>query len=60
MTYGQRSCAPATNRLVEQALARAAGSWGAYQAWRQLDEDGRLALIDQTLKPTIDDYPLAL
>jgi hypothetical protein len=48
---------------VTRALARAAGTWGGYQAWRQLDSDRRLELIEQALRTSdglIDDFSLAL
>lgn len=61
MTYGQSIRAPGDN-AVQKALARASGTWGGYQAWRQLDADRRLELIEQALKPAndTDAYPLAL
>jgi hypothetical protein len=63
MAYGQCNQAPAHSPEVERALARAAGSWGGYQAWRGLDEDQRLNLVDCALKPAndlVDEYPIAL
>jgi hypothetical protein len=48
---------------MARALERAAGSWGGYQAWRQLDADRRLQLIEQALRTTdglVDDFSLAL
>ncbi len=67
MTYGH--CARASvehaaeNAAIGRALARASGMWGGYQAWRQLDPDRRLKLVDGALKPAndiVDGYPLAL
>ena len=64
MTYGHRTRASAANAAaVERALARASGTWGGFQAWRQLDSDRRFELVEQALKPAndlIDEYPLAL
>jgi predicted phage gp36 major capsid-like protein len=63
MAYGQSSPASAKNDLVERALARASGTWGGYQAWRQLDADVRLQLIEKALEAAndrIDPFPLAL
>lgn len=63
MAYGLSTRAPASSAVVERALARANGTWGGYQAWRQLDPDHRLELIEQALNPAndgIDDFPLAL
>jgi predicted phage gp36 major capsid-like protein len=63
MAYGQSSPASAKNDLVERALARASGTWGGYQAWRQLDADLRLQLIEKALEAAndrIDPFPLAL
>jgi hypothetical protein len=63
MTYGQWSRASAKDQAVEGALTRASGSWGGYQAWRQLDPELKLELIDQALQATndlIDPFPLAL
>jgi hypothetical protein len=61
MTYGLNARA-SSNAAVRRALARAAGTWGGYQAWRQLDADGRLELVEEALKPAndVDAYPLAL
>jgi len=63
MTHGHSNRAPAQN-AVEQALARASGSWGGYQAWRQLDSERRLKLFEQALGCPANDlsdcYPLAL
>jgi len=63
MTYGQGSPASAKDPAVERALARASGTWGGYQAWRQLDPDLRLQLIETALEAAndrIDPFPLAL
>jgi acyl-CoA reductase-like NAD-dependent aldehyde dehydrogenase len=63
MTYGQRIHAPMKDDAVERALARASGTWGGYQAWRQLDADQRLELINKALEAAndrIDAYPIAL
>jgi len=49
MTYGQWSRASAKDQAVERALARASGTWGGYQAWRQLDTDRSLELVEQAL-----------
>jgi hypothetical protein len=64
MAYGLSTRASAENSLVQRALARANGSWGGYQAWRQLDSEKRLELIEQALTAPANDifdrYPLAL
>ena len=62
MTYGHSTRAPAES-AVEKALARASGTWGGYQVWRQLDADRRFQMIEQALNPAndrIDAYPMAL
>jgi hypothetical protein len=62
MTYGHSTRAP-VDTAVEKAVARASGTWGGYQAWRQLDADRRFQMIEQALKPAndcIDAYPVAL
>ena len=64
MTYGLNTRAPADDSVVvKRALARASGTWGGHQAWRQFDPEQRLALVEQALRPAndlIDAYPLAL
>jgi hypothetical protein len=64
MAYGLSTRAPAAASLTQRALARASATWGDYQAWRQLDSEKRLELIEQALAATandvVDDYPLAL
>ena len=63
MTYGQRSPASAENAAIERAPARASGAWGGYQAWRQLDPDLRLQIVEKALgaaNDRIDPFPLAL
>ena len=63
MTYGLSTCVPTEDALTRQALARAEGSWGGYQAWRRLNADHRLQLVEKALKPAndlMDPYPLAL
>jgi hypothetical protein len=64
MAYGLSTRAPAETGLVQRALARANGSWGGYQAWRQLDSDKRLEIIEQALavpaNDIVDGYPVAL
>jgi hypothetical protein len=62
MTYGLGTRASA-NRAVQRGLDRAEGTWGGYQAWRQLDEAHRLELVEKALSPAndrIDVYPPAL
>ena len=54
MFYGHRPRASAVSKAVDRGLARAAGMWGGYQAWHRLDPDRRLALVEQTLKPSGD------
>jgi predicted phage gp36 major capsid-like protein len=63
MTYGQGTRASAEDQAVERALARASGTWGGYQAWRQLDPEQKLELINKALEAAndrIDAYPIAL
>lgn len=64
MAYGLSIRAPAAVSLVQRALDRAGGTWGGYQAWRQLDPDKRLELVEKALatpaNDVFDDYPLAL
>jgi hypothetical protein len=63
MTHGHSTGASSRSSSVTRALARAAGTWGGYQAWRQLDSDRRLELIEQALRTSdglIDDFSLAL
>ena len=53
----------AENAAIGRGLARASGMWGGYQAWRELEPDKRLRLVERALKPAndrIDQYPLAL
>ena len=54
MTYGHGNRAPAKNAL-ERALARASGTWGGYQAWRQLDSEKRFELVEQALGSPAND-----
>jgi len=63
MAYGLSNLAPARNVLTERALDRVKGTWGGYQAWRELDPDSRFALVERALQPAndiIDAYPIAL
>ena len=62
MTYGHSNRAPAET-AVAKALARASGTWGGYQAWRQLDPEKRLELVEQALGCAANDldcFPIAL
>ena len=62
MTYGHSNRAPAEN-AVAKALARASGTWGGYQAWRQLDAEKRLEIVEQALgcpANDLDCFPVAL
>ena len=62
MTDGHSNRASAVN-AVARALARASGTWGGYQAWRQLDAEKRLELVEQALGCAANDcdgFPLAL
>ena len=62
MTYGHSNRAPAEN-VVARALARASGTWGGYQAWRQLDAEKRLELVEQArgcAANDVDCFPLEL
>jgi hypothetical protein len=64
MTYGRSIRASTESVLTQRAIDRAAGTWGGYQAWRQLDTDQRMELVEQALavpaNDIIDDFPLAL
>ena len=64
MTYGRSTRASAESVLTQRAIDRAAGTWGGYQAWRQLDTDQRLELVEQALavpaNDIIDNFPVAL
>ena len=63
MAYGLSRRAPARNVATERALDRVQGTWGGYQAWRQLDPDSRFDLVERALQPAndiIDAYPVAL
>jgi hypothetical protein len=51
MIYGHRPRASAASDSVKRALERAAGMWGGYQAWHQLDAERRFALVEQMLNP---------
>jgi hypothetical protein len=63
MTHGHSNRAPVEN-AVQRALARAAGTWGGYQAWRQLDPEKKIELVEQALgcpaNDLVDSFPLAL
>lgn len=63
MIDGHSTRASAASAALKRAVARAAGTWGGYQAWRPLDPDTRLELVEQALKcanDCIDNFPLAL
>ena len=64
MTYGHSTRVSPVSAATQHAIARASGTWGGYQAWRQLDPEKRLQLVEQALavpaNDIIDDYPLAL
>lgn len=63
MAYGLGTRALASSSAVKRALARASGTWGGYQAWRPLDADTRLELVEQALRcanDCIDEFPVAL
>jgi hypothetical protein len=63
MTYGHSTRLSDENTTVQRALVRASGTWGGYQAWRLLDAERRLALVEEALDPAndlIDDFPVAL
>ncbi len=53
----------AERAAIGRGLARASGLWGGYQAWRELEPEKRLQLVDRALRPAndrIDEFPLAL
>jgi hypothetical protein len=56
MTYGHNTRASATNAITQHAPARASEALG--NAWRQLDPEKRLRLVEQVLAN--DGFPLAL
>jgi hypothetical protein len=63
MPYGLDPRAPAPSDVVQRALDRASGTWGGYQAWRQLDPASRLDLVERALNPASgcnDDCTLAV
>jgi hypothetical protein len=64
MAYGLRTRASASNAILKRALERAGGSWGGFQAWRPLDVNARLELVERALQCANDDctdgYPAAL
>ena len=63
MASGHSIRMSAENAAVQRALTRASGTWGGYQAWKELDADSRLALIDRVMRADndfIDDLPVAL
>jgi hypothetical protein len=63
MTYGHSTRPSAKDPVVERALERASGTWGGYMAWRQLDAEDRLNLIECALDAANDrhdGFPLAL
>ena len=65
MLDGNRTVVSVENsEAVKRALARASRSWGGFRAWRQLDSDDRLALVESALATPpndfVDELPLAL
>jgi hypothetical protein len=64
MLYGHSIRASSQQAAVRRALERASGTWGGYQAWRKLDPESRLDLVEQALgapaNDLLDDLPLAL
>lgn len=63
MIHGHSIGASAQSSALSRALSRASGGWGGYQAWRRLDPDRRLELIENALRTTdglVDDFSLAL
>jgi hypothetical protein len=64
MSSGQCTRASIEPTALERALERASGSWGGYQAWRRLDADKRLDLVEKAMcapaNDVIDELPLAL
>lgn len=64
MLDGHSTRAPVRTTPVAKALARASGTWGGYQAWRQLDHQERLELVEKALgcaaNDCIDSLPAAL
>jgi hypothetical protein len=64
MAYGLSTRASVANALAKRALDRASGTWGGYQAWRQLDTEKRIQLVEQALavpaNDVVDGFPAAL
>ena len=63
MTYGHSTRVSDENATVQRALVRASGAWGRFRAWRELDANSRLALVEEALSPAndfIDNFPVAL
>jgi hypothetical protein len=61
MTYGHSIAASAESRVASRA--RAAAGWNGFRAWRQLDADRRLQLVEQALRTSdglIDEFSIAL
>lgn len=62
MAYGFATRAAASNTILKRAIERAGGTWGG-QAWRPLDFDARLELVERTLEcanDCSDGFPIAL
>ena len=64
MAYGLSTRTSAANAAVARALSRASGTWGGYQAWRQLDAEKRFELVERALDCPANDFtdclPIAL
>jgi len=65
MTYGlERRLFVENGPAVRASEARVARSSTIYRAWRELDADRRIAMIERALRPaandSIDAYPIAL
>ena len=63
MTHGNSIGASTETLPSAAALQSGARGRGGYEAWRQLDADRRLQLIEQTLRATdglVDEFSLAL
>ena len=62
MTYGlNRELFAEDGAAVQAALASTQSSARAFQAWRELDEAQRLALVERSLNDNHEDgFPIAL
>lgn len=65
MIHGNGTAVPATNgETATRAAAKSTRAWSGFRAWRQLEAEDRLALIESALRIPANDFadelPLAL